>query len=222
MRKWITPRLGSAGLVGVCFTGRDAGLGTAASIAVRIAAHLPARGNWTITRHQPRTLQSNPPDDPQPSITRGGCVFMKTYDQKLQDPRWHQFADAYRDRIRQKHYGGDSPECHSCGKGGPLQVHHRRYYQGREPWEYDDEDLILICGECHKRIHAVANEFYSWLISLEPSTAYEARYLLEELLKCDHPQIALAKCKGVVRNFNHQVQAKKERSVFDPMEVDAD
>ncbi|MBB6611105.1 HNH endonuclease [Pontibacter sp. Tf4] len=34
-----------------------------------------------------------------------------------------------------------------------LQVHHKRYVQNRLPWEYDNEDLIVLCNYCHKQEH---------------------------------------------------------------------
>lgn len=134
---------------------------------------------------------------------------MKTYEQKLLDPRWISFAEGFRERVKER-IGGEEPECYGCGKSGPLDVHHRRYFRDCEPWQYEDEDLILVCRECHKRIHAVSNEFYSWLISLEPSSEYEARYLLDELVKSQHPRIALARAKNAVRTVNHNRVAEDE------------
>ncbi|MBK6482221.1 MAG: hypothetical protein IPG01_03595 [Chitinophagaceae bacterium] len=34
-----------------------------------------------------------------------------------------------------------------------LQVHHKRYIQGRDLWDYNDSDLITLCKECHKAFH---------------------------------------------------------------------
>ncbi|MEO7293246.1 MAG: HNH endonuclease [Ginsengibacter sp.] len=34
-----------------------------------------------------------------------------------------------------------------------MQVHHKRYINGREQWEYDDEDLITLCKNCHTNLH---------------------------------------------------------------------
>jgi hypothetical protein len=34
-----------------------------------------------------------------------------------------------------------------------LNVHHKYYKQGYEPWEYDDEALITLCPDCHKKEH---------------------------------------------------------------------
>ncbi len=34
-----------------------------------------------------------------------------------------------------------------------LNVHHKHYRQGSEPWEYEDDALITLCPECHKKEH---------------------------------------------------------------------
>lgn len=34
-----------------------------------------------------------------------------------------------------------------------LQVHHKKYIKGRMPWDYENEDLITLCKNCHKTIH---------------------------------------------------------------------
>lgn len=34
-----------------------------------------------------------------------------------------------------------------------LNVHHRRYYLNRNPWEYSNNDLKTVCADCHTKIH---------------------------------------------------------------------
>lgn len=34
-----------------------------------------------------------------------------------------------------------------------LNVHHNKYILGREPWDYDNCDLMTLCSHCHKNIH---------------------------------------------------------------------
>jgi hypothetical protein len=43
--------------------------------------------------------------------------------------------------------------CESCEErkeGVPLHVHHKVYRRGAKPWEYDREDLSVLCEPCHK------------------------------------------------------------------------
>jgi len=34
-----------------------------------------------------------------------------------------------------------------------LNVHHKKYIEGRKIWEYNDSDLITLCSECHTNEH---------------------------------------------------------------------
>lgn len=68
------------------------------------------------------------------------------YEQQLDDVRWKFKADNI--RIRDKH------ECRLCGaKKTQLDVHHIRYINGREAWDYDDGDLVTLCHKCHEELH---------------------------------------------------------------------
>lgn len=45
-----------------------------------------------------------------------------------------------------------------------LQVHHNKYIEKRKPWEYDDNDLITVCRDCHEQIHATTTiKVYSYI-----------------------------------------------------------
>jgi hypothetical protein len=35
-------------------------------------------------------------------------------------------------------------------KGPTVHVHHRHYITGRDPWDYPDNLLVLLCVKCHK------------------------------------------------------------------------
>lgn len=73
---------------------------------------------------------------------RGG---KDSYAQKLKDPRWK----SLRRQVLELH----GHKCLLCGKKA-WQVHHQFYVRGKEPWEYDIEDLTPLCGRCH--------QFYEW------------------------------------------------------------
>ena len=80
----------------------------------------------------------------------------KTYAQKLQDPRWLAFAAGIR-RDR----GNVCRVCKQTGK--VIQVHHVFYYPDREPWEYEGEEIVLLCRECHKAIHVELQKFRKYV-----------------------------------------------------------
>ncbi len=51
----------------------------------------------------------------------------------------------------------DGGKCTQCNRsrldGVVLQVHHKRYIQGRKPWEYDYQDCETLCRGCHAAEH---------------------------------------------------------------------
>jgi 5-methylcytosine-specific restriction endonuclease McrA len=34
-----------------------------------------------------------------------------------------------------------------------LQIHHKKYINGKQLWEYENDDLITLCNECHNETH---------------------------------------------------------------------
>jgi hypothetical protein len=65
------------------------------------------------------------------------------YNEKLKDINWQKKKNSI--QIR------DEFTCQKCGsKEGFLNVHHRHYLPGRDPWDYPDQLLILLCEDCHK------------------------------------------------------------------------
>jgi hypothetical protein len=68
---------------------------------------------------------------------------MKTYKEKLLDPRWQ--------RRRLEILSRSDFHCESClDEEKTLHVHHKRYVKGREPWEYGDHELSALCSDCHE------------------------------------------------------------------------
>lgn len=39
----------------------------------------------------------------------------------------------------------------------PLNIHHKYYIYGKEPWEYDNEALVTLCTSCHQKRHSLMN-----------------------------------------------------------------
>ena len=75
---------------------------------------------------------------------------MSDYIERLKDPRWQ--------KKRCLIMARDGYVCQNCGDETILlHVHHLSYYPGREPWDYNDDDLITYCENCHERHHVVNN-----------------------------------------------------------------
>ncbi len=68
----------------------------------------------------------------------------RTYAQKLTDPQWQ--------KMRLKVFERDLFQCQICGDTkSNLQVHHKKYYPGLDPWQYLPADLVTICKDCHEK-----------------------------------------------------------------------
>lgn len=66
-----------------------------------------------------------------------------TYAEKLRDPRWQ--------KKRLQVFNRDKWTCRFCGhEERNLQIHHTRYFNDIEPWEYDNTYLITLCHKCHQ------------------------------------------------------------------------
>jgi len=86
----------------------------------------------------------------------------KSYSEKLKDPRWQ--------RKRLEVLETTDFHCESCSDHeSTLHVHHKLYLKGKEPWEYNRKQLVVLCDRCHENIHA-ENQFeeLASMISMVP------------------------------------------------------
>lgn len=68
----------------------------------------------------------------------------QSYAELLKDPRWQ--------RKRLEILQRDGWRCQKCEREDKtLHVHHRRYVYGRKPWEYEEQDLVTLCEDCHEK-----------------------------------------------------------------------
>jgi formate-dependent nitrite reductase cytochrome c552 subunit len=69
-------------------------------------------------------------------------MAVKTYLEKLKDPRWQ--------KKRLEVFERDNFTCTVCGNSkSTLHVHHI-FYRSSNPWESDIDDLLSMCEGCHK------------------------------------------------------------------------
>jgi hypothetical protein len=70
-----------------------------------------------------------------------------SYGEMLKDPRWQ------RKRLEILERDGWKCQTQACGTTTvTLHVHHRRYERGLSPWEYDGNDLVTLCEDCHAEV----------------------------------------------------------------------
>lgn len=68
---------------------------------------------------------------------------MKTYREKLKDPRWQKMRLSILER--------DEFTCQICfNSENTLHVHHRYYAQVENPWDYPPHALVTLCEDCHE------------------------------------------------------------------------
>ncbi len=81
------------------------------------------------------------------------------YGDKLKDPRWQ--------KKRLLIFERDEWTCQSCGaKNMTLNVHHLKYFPGKEPWEYEDVYLITYCEKCHETEHLIGIQINESLLEI--------------------------------------------------------
>ena len=86
---------------------------------------------------------------------------MKSYSEKLKDPRWQ--------KLRLEALDAAEWKCKACyEKDETLHVHHRKYIKGREPWEYSLDELIVVCKTCHKEIHDYKDKIIDEITRISP------------------------------------------------------
>lgn len=70
---------------------------------------------------------------------------MTAYLEKLKDPRWQKKRLEIMER--------DKFTCQACNATDKtLNVHHKAYESGKNPWDYAEKDLITFCEECHEKL----------------------------------------------------------------------
>lgn len=85
-----------------------------------------------------------------------------TWAEKLRDDRW--------ENLR-RYVVASHKFCHSCRRSDVvLNVHHPKY-DGREPWEYDQAELVVLCGDCHKEMHKTLEVLRAFVSQLNSTDA---------------------------------------------------
>jgi hypothetical protein len=85
---------------------------------------------------------------------------METYSDLLKHPKWQK----KRLEIMQR----DNFECQLChDKETSLNVHHKKYINGKKPWEYKNDDLVTLCKHCHEVIELTKKSWTKGLFNFE-------------------------------------------------------
>jgi hypothetical protein len=75
----------------------------------------------------------------------------KTYSDLLKHPFWQ--------KKRLEIMRRDKFKCRKCGdEETTLNVHHKYYTNGLDPWDYPNDSMITLCEHCHKQIESIKKE----------------------------------------------------------------
>ena len=69
------------------------------------------------------------------------------YSEQLKDERWKAFR-WFVMKVR-------GNECEICKSTNNLQVHHIEYIKNAKAWEYNVNQVMVVCRDCHKQIHNI-------------------------------------------------------------------
>lgn len=113
-----------------------------------------------------------------------------TYWEKLRDPQWQ--------RLRLEAMQKANFTCELCmDSKSPLNVHHKEYFKGHEPWEYEVAQLAVLCESCHESHHDEFN-LLKWLCSYAPLNGSGSRiniaYLIAGFLSADYEGVLSISC----------------------------
>mgnify|MGYP003326071594 CR=1 FL=1 len=114
------------------------------------------------------------------------------YSEKLQDVRWQ--------KRRLGLLNSADWKCENCGSDDNrgLDVHHSYYEKNREPWEYPDDSLRVLCRDCHERMASVER---CVLRSLNQWNDKEIILLVEAIMHAGDDSMGLAvSLNGLVKN----------------------
>jgi hypothetical protein len=133
-----------------------------------------------------------------------------SYSQKLKDPRWQ--------KLRLEVMNANDFSCEVCGDGNStLNVHHKEYFKGHEPWEYEREQLAVICESCHEELHE-SIDILKWVCSYSkmdgPRGRFYAALVLAGFLDIDYDGFLSFSCSEDNKYFRELYESGKNAQKY--------
>jgi hypothetical protein len=101
----------------------------------------------------------------------------KTYAEKLKHPKWQ--------KKRLEILNRDRFKCTACHSDDiELHIHHKTYLRGREPWQYENDNLVTLCKFCHRITELLKEELIEVLI-YDIGEKYQVYYALVYISRVD-------------------------------------
>jgi hypothetical protein len=125
--------------------------------------------------------------------------MVATYSDKLKDPRWQ--------KKRLEIFDRDKWTCKvCCDTKNTLAVHHKRYINGNDPWDYDNEDLITVCDLCHSIIENCKSYPNYAMEKLRAYCIVDGEEAVVFYIYENRPPVVLMKRGAGVRFTNHDIK----------------
>jgi hypothetical protein len=138
------------------------------------------------------------------------------YWQKLKDPRWQ--------KLRLEKLSSNDFCCEVCGDDeSTLHVHHKEYFKGLEPWEYQLRQLAVLCETCHEYEHE-SLDLLKWVCSMAymdgPNSRTEIAFMVGGYMGFPYEGLlsvsGLEPCRGYKTYHAAGVKAQQHKeSLFD-------
>ena len=126
----------------------------------------------------------------------------KSYSELLRSPMWQKKRLEIMER--------DNFTCQHCGCNDmELQVHHKVYHEDLNPWEYDNDDLITLCGCCHGIETIAKRDMYKTLkeVSIQSKSCGFSEQLIFAALIYIGDELREMKDSGKLRNSDNSIIA---------------
>ena len=118
--------------------------------------------SMTARAAQPGLRNPDHAGTPSPFYGWGERTGMKDYKSQYMHPKWQ------KRRLEMLEAAGFMCQCCESTED-TLHVHHKRYIKGRDIWDYDDDQLEVLCADCHKYEHFQKDELANLLEKLDSS-----------------------------------------------------
>lgn len=116
--------------------------------------------------------------------------------------------------------------CYHCNsETNTLNVHHRYYIYGNDPWDYPDDALVTLCAGCHgeeeneRKLLKEALVKLNRVIQAKEIFAYQVEELAEALRNC-HYEGRYEPGIDTINNFLtdvEEIERLEEKYIWEPM-----
>lgn len=113
---------------------------------------------------------------------------MSDFWKKYRDPRWQRLR-----LEKMQHAGFQCEHCESAEQ--TLNVHHKIYRRGADPWDYELHELECLCEGCHEEHHTLRDALKEAIAGLD-------RYAFQELLGYAQALVLKAECEGRIKTIS--------------------